>query len=119
MIFWQKLEGAVLFLASLFALSQIGFALPLWGAALAVFAPDLSFLAYKFGPKIGAAAYNAVHFYGFGIAIALIGWATPAPLLLTLGLLWLAHAGFDRALGYGLKSTESFHITHLGRIGRP
>lgn len=79
MIYWQKLEGAVLFLASLFALSQIGFALPLWGAALAFFAPDLSFLAYKFGPEIGAAAYNAVHFYGFGIAIALIGWATPTP----------------------------------------
>lgn len=30
----------------------------------------------------------------------------------------LAHAGFDRMLGYGLKSPEGFTVTHLGTIGR-
>ena len=33
-------------------------------------------------------------------------------------LIWAAHIGFDRALGYGLKYPTSFGETHLGRIGR-
>ena len=36
---------------------------------------------------------------------------------LSLGLIWLAHIGFDRALGYGLKYTQGFRYTHLGRVG--
>jgi hypothetical protein len=34
------------------------------------------------------------------------------------GLIWCAHIGFDRAMGYGLKSTAGFGVTHLGHIGR-
>ena len=33
-------------------------------------------------------------------------------------MIWCAHIGFDRALGYGLKSAAGFEFTHLGRIGR-
>jgi hypothetical protein len=38
----------------------------------------------------------------------------------TLGvpLVWSAHIGFDRLLGYGLKYPSSFGDTHLGRTGR-
>jgi hypothetical protein len=42
----------------------------------------------------------------------------PTPLLVVLGALWLAHSGFDRMLGYGLKSPDGFSFTHLGRIGK-
>ena len=35
-----------------------------------------------------------------------------------LGLLWVAHVGFDRMMGYGLKESSGFNDTHLGRIGR-
>jgi hypothetical protein len=31
----------------------------------------------------------------------------------------VAHIGFDRMLGYGLKHASGFGDTHLGRIGRP
>ncbi len=34
------------------------------------------------------------------------------------GLIWIAHIGLDRALGYGLKYSTGFGDTHLGRIGR-
>jgi hypothetical protein len=34
------------------------------------------------------------------------------------GLIWIAHIGFDRALGYGLKYPTGFGDTHLGRSGR-
>ena len=89
-------------------------------AVLAFFAPDLSFAAYLAGPRVGAAIYNLVHLYAFGLAtvVAAFLWPGAGDPLLTLGLLWLGHAGFDRMLGYGLKSPEGFRITHLGRIGR-
>jgi hypothetical protein len=33
-------------------------------------------------------------------------------------VIWMAHVGFDRFLGYGLKYASNFHDTHLGKIGR-
>jgi hypothetical protein len=33
-------------------------------------------------------------------------------------LIWLAHIGADRGLGYGLKYATAFGDTHLGYIGR-
>ena len=32
-------------------------------------------------------------------------------------LIWIAHIGLDRALGYGLKYATGFGDTHLGHIG--
>jgi hypothetical protein len=43
-----------------------------------------------------------------------IGWWQSQPLLLALGLIWLAHIGMDRLLGYGLKYADHFQHTHLG-----
>ncbi len=37
--------------------------------------------------------------------------------MIAVALVWLAHIGFDRALGYGLKYAEGFGFTHLGRLG--
>jgi Domain of unknown function (DUF4260) len=37
---------------------------------------------------------------------------------LALPLVWGAHIGFDRALGYGLKYPSAFGDTHLGQIGK-
>ena len=47
------------------------------------------------------------------------GFALAAPLVLSIAIIWLAHIGFDRALGYGLKYVAGFGFTHLGRIGKP
>lgn len=117
MILWQKIEGALVFAAGL---SLVYFAqtdLPLWLAFLAFFAPDFSFVGYVLGPKIGGICYNCVHIYGFGAVLFALGTALSAPTLAALGALWLAHSGFDRMLGYGLKSSQGFHTTHLGEIG--
>lgn len=89
-----------------------------WLALIVFFAPDLSFAAYLAGPKVGAAVYNAVHLYGFALIVMALGALTEQPWITALGFLWLAHAGFDRMLGYGLKLTSGFQDTHLGRIGR-
>lgn len=91
--------------------------LPIWLAILVFFAPDLSFTGYAFGPRTGAICYNCVHIYGFGALFLALGAALTAPTLTALGALWLAHSGFDRMLGYGLKSSRGFKMTHLGKIG--
>ncbi|HQW67064.1 MAG TPA: DUF4260 domain-containing protein [Gemmatimonadales bacterium] len=81
------------------------------------FVPDLSMLGYLAGPRIGAAAYNAVHTYA---APALVAGAMSFGLLTPhwgLCLIWVSHIGFDRALGYGLKFSSAFHDTHLGKLG--
>jgi Domain of unknown function (DUF4260) len=89
-----------------------------WVFALLFLAPDLSFLAYLAGPQAGAIVYNAAHSYMAPVALLVAGFAMAAPLVLSLAMIWLAHIGFDRALGYGLKYGAGFGFTHLGRIGK-
>lgn len=112
-----RLEGAVVLALALIAYHRLGAG---WGVFAAAFlVPDLSFLGYLAGPRAGARLYNAAHSYlGPGAVVALTGladipWALPA------ALIWAAHIGFDRALGYGLKYPSGFRDTHLGPIGRP
>lgn len=86
--------------------------------ALFFLAPDLSMLGYLAGPRVGAIAYNVAHAYVtplLFILLDLVGLGSG--LLAQLGVIWIAHIGFDRLLGYGLK-LGSFQETHLGRIGR-
>lgn len=91
---------------------------PWWAALLIFFAPDLSLMAYAFGSRIGAFAYNIVHIYALGLAVIALAMVLKNPALLAAGALLCAHAGFDRLLGYGLKSPDGFAFTHLGPIGR-
>jgi hypothetical protein len=39
-----------------------------------------------------------------------------ADLAVQLALIWLAHIGVDRLLGYGLKYPDRFRETHLQRL---
>jgi hypothetical protein len=86
--------------------------------ALLFLAPDLSFAGYLFGPRIGAAAYNAAHSTNGAVGLGVAALALNQHLMVAIALIWLAHIGFDRALGYGLKYGAGFGFTHLGRIGR-
>ncbi|MDE5441266.1 DUF4260 family protein [Bradyrhizobium sp. CSA207] len=86
--------------------------------ALLFFVPDLSFLAYLSDAKFGALVYNAAHSYMAPVALLTLGFGFASPLILSIALIWLAHIGLDRALGYGLKYSAGFGFTHLGRIGR-
>jgi len=89
-----------------------------WVYALVFLAPDLSFAAYLAGPKVGAIIYNAAHSYMAPMALMTTGFGTNSPLTLSIAMIWLAHIGIDRALGYGLKYSAGFGFTHLGRIGK-
>ena len=89
-----------------------------WVYALLFLAPDLSFIAYLAGPRVGAIVYNAAHSYMAPMALNITGFAINEPLILSIAMIWLAHIGIDRALGYGLKYSAGFGFTHLGRIGK-
>ncbi len=51
-------------------------------------------------------------------ALAVLGLLLPAIILVAIALIWLAHIGADRLLGYGLKYPAGFGFTHLGRVGK-
>ncbi|HZP78315.1 MAG TPA: DUF4260 domain-containing protein [Pseudolabrys sp.] len=89
-----------------------------WLFLVLILTPDLSFLGYLGGSRIGALAYNAVHSYVPPAALALVALLRPEIGALPIALIWFAHIGLDRALGYGLKYEAGFGFTHLGRIGR-
>lgn len=111
-----RLEGAALLAAALFAYSRLGGDWRLF--ALLFFAPDLTFAAYLFGPRLGATAYNGAHTTIVPLAIGAAGLWLGESWLAQVASIHLAHIGFDRTLGYGLKYATAFGDTHLGRIGR-
>ena len=111
-----RIEGLILLIAAVAFYERIAGG---WGLfALLILAPDVSFAGYLLGSRIGALAYNTAHSTVGPLALAAVGIALNHHLALALALIWLAHIGFDRALGYGLKHAQGFTFTHLGRIGR-
>jgi hypothetical protein len=111
-----RLEGFAAFAAAVAFYAQARFSWPV--AAFFFLAPDLAMLAYLAGPRAGAIAYNLAHTYALALALTLAGFLGGVPAAAAGGLIWIAHIGFDRALGYGLKYSSGFGDTHLGRIGR-
>lgn len=111
---WLRLEGLGVLVLATYLFAWGGHSWMLY-AMLFLF-PDLAFAAYLAGPRIGAFVYNLLHSYLLpsALAIGLVATGRPA----VLPLIWIAHIGFDRLLGYGLKYPSAFSDTHLGRIGR-
>jgi hypothetical protein len=75
--------------------------------------PDISMIGYAFGKRFGAALYNVGHSYLIPAMIGAGGLALNDPMLKIAAIIWIAHIGFDRALGYGLKYPDAFRHTHL------
>lgn len=90
-----------------------------WTFAALFFLPDLSMLGYLGGARRGALLYNLAHTTALPILLLLAGAVVVAPVAIASALIWLAHIGFDRTAGYGLKHPTAFNDTHLGRIGQP
>ncbi|HEY4920294.1 MAG TPA: DUF4260 domain-containing protein [Xanthobacteraceae bacterium] len=111
-----RLEGAALLIVAIAMFWQRGGSWRLF--AILILAPDLSFFGYLAGPRVGAIVYNAVHATLAPIALALSGVFAASPTTIAVALIWLAHIGADRMLGYGLKYASGFGLTHLGRVGR-
>jgi Domain of unknown function (DUF4260) len=111
-----RLEGFAAFAAAFLLYAHAGFSWPAF--ALLFLVPDVSMLAYFAGPRVGAFGYNLVHTYTLALVCVLSGFIGGVPVLTAAGLIWIAHIGFDRALGFGLKYPTGFGDTQLGRTGR-
>jgi hypothetical protein len=89
-----------------------------WLFAALWLTPDLSMLGYLARPCRGARIYNAVHTYVVPAVLALSGLLMHVNALLPFALIWANHIGVDRLMGYGLKYSDGFGFTHLGRLGK-
>lgn len=115
-ITFQRLEGAAIFIAATITFFFLGFHWLVF--VLLLFAFDIFMVGYLFNNKVGATVYNIGHSLILPCVAVAIALITDSRLLISLSLLWLAHIGLDRALGYGLKSNIGFRHTHLGVIGK-
>lgn len=87
-----------------------------WTFALFLLAPDLSAVFYTLNPRVGSAAYNLVHTTILPLSLGLFSILNGNPFILQISLIWLAHIGMDRAVGYGFKYPTAFKDTHFSRI---
>lgn len=110
-----RVEGAAALLAATWAYAALDQGW-IWFAALFL-VPDAGMAGYLVGPRLGAITYNLCHTYPGPLLLAGLGWYEGSVFAVATALIWVAHIGFDRLLGYGLKEPEGFHSTHLGRIG--
>jgi Domain of unknown function (DUF4260) len=109
-----RVEGLALFVAAVVLYFHVDG--PWWLLLVLALAPDLSMVGYAAGPRVGAAAYDAAHTTVLPLALGLVGVLAESDLAVQLALIWLAHIGADRALGYGLKYPTHFKDTHLQRV---
>jgi hypothetical protein len=107
-----RLEGGAVLAAASIAYAHVGIGWPTF--ALLFLVPDVSMLGYLINRKAGAALYNVGHSYLAPATLVGLGLGLDLPLALAIGLIWIAHIGFDRLLGYGLKYDSAFAHTHLG-----
>ena len=109
-----RVEGVALLVLSVLLYRENGGGWLMFGVLLP--APDLSMLGYLAGPQVGAAIYNTFHTYAMPAVVGALGMIFATPLTVAVALIWFAHIGMDRTVGYGLKYPSSFKDTHLERV---
>jgi hypothetical protein len=109
-----RIEGMAVFVLSLFLYREMG--APWWRFFLLFLFPDLFMAGYLASVRAGARLYNLVHTYVLPLALAGAALHEHRFGLLSFALIWIAHIGADRALGYGLKNPTFFKDTHLQRV---
>jgi len=110
-----KLEELAMFLTSIYVLYL--HEVPWWAYLLLGLGPDIGMIGYVINPRIGAFTYNLFHHKGIAIAVGLLGLVLGSDVILLAGVVLFGHSSMDRIFGYGLKLTDAFKNTHLGRIG--
>ena len=108
------IEGAAVLVAMCVCYQQVNGSW-LWFGLLFI-TPDFSMLGYLANKRVGAAVYNLGHTYTMPLLLLLVLWLFGETSYVWLSLIWLAHIGFDRMLGYGLKYETAFKDTHCQKV---
>jgi hypothetical protein len=83
---------------------------------LLLFVPDFFMVGYLKNKKLGSMLYNFGHTYMLGLLIVSGGLLLGQNTIIYIGVIFFAHVGLDRFLGYGLKYASGFKDTHLQRV---
>lgn len=108
------LEGAALFALSFSIYYRNGYRWWLFAALFLL--PDVFMLGYLVNLKWGSSLYNLVHTLTGPVIVVLFCLYRMDLSLLPCALIWAAHIGFDRMLGFGLKYPTLFKDTHLQHV---
>lgn len=110
------LEDWAIFVLCIFLFSRLPFAW--WWFPALLLLPDIGMIGYLISPKIGAYTYNLLHHRGIAALVAGYAIWSDKDQWKLAAIILFAHISMDRAVGYGLKYTDSFSNTHLGIIGK-
>lgn len=100
-----RLEGLAVVSGAVALYSFQGFGW--WMFALLLLLPDVAALGYLHSARAGNIAYNIAHTVVLPIGLAVVAVWSGNTLGLQLALIWLAHIGMDRAVGYNLKPIDA------------
>lgn len=109
-----RLEGLAVFVGSIALFADQGGRW--WVFALLILSFDLAMLGYLSNPKLGSIIYNLGHTYILPALVMLLAVLGDSSFGLEFALIWFAHIGADRMLGFGLKYTDDFKTTHFSRV---
>ena len=108
------IEGGLILLFSVMMYSYLKGG---WGMFfLFLLVPDVAFLGYLVNKDVGRISYNLFHFYLGPFLLFVFGTFMENPLYFLLALIWLAHIGMDRLVGFGLKYPEGRKVTHFNKL---
>lgn len=116
MSFVLKLEEMAVFALCMFLFSKLNFAW--WWFPALLLIPDIGMLGYLINPQVGAFTYNFLHHRLLAAAMAIYALTYGNDNWKLAAIILFAHISFDRIFGYGLKYSDSFSNTHLGKIGK-
>ena len=87
-----------------------------WPLVVFAIAPDITLLFGGLGRGLqrgqlnprAVPFYNAVHRFWGPAALTVVALAAGSAPWVAAGLAWVAHIGFDRSLGFGLRTSQGF-----------
>jgi hypothetical protein len=109
-----RLEGAAFLFGAIALYAYLGGQWLVF--VLLLLLPDLSALGYLVNPRAGSITYNLAHTYSLPVLLMALALAGQWSVGVQLALIWFAHIGMDRMIGYGLKYPTAFKDTHLQRV---
>jgi hypothetical protein len=110
-------EGAALLALAVFFYAR--YSSSWWLFAMLLLAPDVGMLGYLANPQVGALAYNVFHAYLLPSVLVVVGVVNSNAMTSSVGSVWFAPIGMDRALGDGLTYAENVkHTPQRSRMVR-
>ncbi len=109
-----RVEGIALLVSSVAIYGWLGYS---WWWFIGLFMlPDIALVVYLVDKETGRAVYNLLHTITLPLLLVVAGALIGGAVLIQAGLIWLAHIGMDRTIGYGLKYVGELKETHLQRV---